>query len=442
MRSFGSGDGAGLLVAPRNGAEESAFQSWCDAALAWYGPRLGVGLVLALVLWWPTDALVFAGLPDAQAKMAEARLSLAALLAFASLVLPRVAAAQRRPLVGIGAFAILAAGIAGWYMAHAGQSDPYWFAFMYVVPVFSVALVTPLPGRVAVVVSMSAATVLGFLAGPGDAIHAPELPATISYLGFTTLLAIAIGHAVYLLVQTGFLMRLRVEEQRERLAELTRTLEQRVADQTRQLRILHGQSQEAGAEQRRLVARDLHDGLGQELSSLRLLVGLGRDITTEPAPRELFDELDGLVARVQISLRNVLEALRPRLLHEQGLNDALRGLLTETERRWGIRCVLELGELPSPMPPAASTALFRIAQEALHNVLRHAQASEVVVRVFRDDGFVQMEVEDDGRGIAADPSTGRGLEHIRERATELGGSASWTANGGTLVRVRLPLGAA
>ena len=143
--------------------------------------------------------------------------------------------------------------------------------------------------------------------------------------------------------------------------------------------------------------------------------------------------------RVQLSLRGVLEALRPRLLHDQRLVDALRSLLTDTERRWGLRCTLEIGELPPVIPPAASVALFRIAQEALHNVLRHAQASELTLRLRRDEGGLALEVEDDGRGLTGDPAMGRGMEHIRERAEELGGTATWIGDAGTLLRVRIPM---
>lgn len=433
------GGEASLLVAPRTRVEQEQFERWCAATLIWYGPRLGAGLVVALILWWPTDLIIYRGMPHAQEAMADFRLTVAVVLGLPSLILPRIAWARRHPLAVIELVAIVAALLSAWHMARAGASAPFWFAFTYVVPLFSVAFLESLPGRIVVATLMSAAAASGFLLGPGLAMSAPEMRAGLSFLAFSTLMSIAIGHAVYLLVRTGFLMRLRVDEQRERLAELTRHLEDRVSEQTRQLRLLHRQSQEAGAEQRRLVARDLHDGLGQELSSLRLLVGLGRDISADPAPRALFEELDGLVERVQLSLRGVLEALRPRLLHQQSLVDALRSLLAETERRWGLETTLEIGEVPSPLPPAVSAALFRVAQEGLHNVLRHADATRVDVRLHREGRALVLEVQDNGRGLTGDPSEGRGMEHIRERALELGGLATWTGDPGTTLRVSLPL---
>lgn len=438
-RGFEPAGDTNVLTAPRSEAEQAQFERWCRATHLWYGPRLGLGMVTALLAWWPLDALVYAGMPEAQRAMAEFRLSLVAVLLGTSLLLPRLALVRRFPLHVVEGVTIFVSGLGGWHMSRVGNAAPFWFAFGYVVPVFTVIFLAPLPNRVFAATLLSAVAVGGFVLGPGDAFSATEMRAAVSYLAFTTILSIALGHGLYLLVRTGFLMRLRVDEQRERLAALTQHLEERVSEQTLQLRTLHRQSLEAGAEQRRVVARELHDGLGQELSSLRLLVGLGRDMSEEPGPRELFAELDGLVGRVQLSLRGVLEALRPRLLHDQSLVDALRNLLSDTERRWGLACGLEIGDVPSPLPPEVSAALFRIAQEALHNVLRHARASRVTLRLLCEGQALCLEVQDDGVGVPEDVPAGRGMEHIRERARELGGSAIWSVNRGTTLLVRLSL---
>lgn len=427
------------LDAPQDASERARFEAWCASTMMGYGPRVGAGIVIALLVWWPLDLLVYADQPVQRGVMSEARLATASLLTVCCVTLPRVALARRHALAVTVAVAALTSALAAYHVGRMEQSDPFGLAFFYIAPLFSVAFLQPLAGRVLSSLFIGGAAAVGYLLAPGDALAEPRTAAALSYLVFTSAMAAALGHAVYLLVRTNYLMRLRVDEQRARLAELAEHLEERVNEQTAELRTLHRRSQDAGAEQKRRIARDLHDGLGQELSSLRLLVGHGQLLSQEEASRELFTELEGVVARVQLSLRRVLLALRPRLLDEQGLVEALRTLLADTERRWGLRCTLDLGALPDPCPSQASVALFRIAQEAIHNVLRHAHASELVLRLHLEGAWLILEVQDNGLGMGEEASAGHGLDNIRERAAELGGSASWALQGGTLLRVRLPL---
>ena len=428
-----------LLEAPRDENERLQFERWCASTMGWYAPRVGLGVVLALLLWWPSDVLIYAGQPELQAQMAKARLATGCFLAAASLGVPRLEVARRHPLHFGIPITTIATGLTSYNLAQMEDGNAFWLAYFYIAPLFSVAFLQPLGGRLLSSLAVGAAAAAGYLLAPGDAFASPDTPAALSYLTFACLMAAGLGHAVYLLVRSSFLMRLRVEEQRANLAELAGRLESRVAEQTSELRQLHRRSQEVGAEQRRLIARDLHDGLGQELSSLRLLVGLGQSLAREDAPRELFVELEGLIGRVQLSLRRVLQSLSPRLLDEQGLVDGLRALLAETERRWGLPYTLDIGALPDPLPAPISVAIFLISQEAIHNVVRHAHASALTLRLHHRDRALILEVQDNGRGMGAGTSSGRGLTNIRERAAELGGQATWEVRMGTLLRVQLPL---
>lgn len=428
-----------LLEEPRNASERARFEGWCAANTLVYAPRVGAGVVLAILLWWPLDLVVYAGQEAQRAVLAQARVATAGLLGLSALLLPRVKLARRHALTVTVAVAALASALTAFNLARVEESNPFGLAFFYIAPLFSIAFLQPLAGRLVSALLIGGAAAAGYLLAPGAALAWPATRAALSYLVFTSLMAAALGHGVYLLVRTNFLMRLRVDEQRASLAALAESLEERVNEQTAELRLLHRRAQDAGADQNRRIARDLHDGLGQELSSLRLLVGHGQALTQDHDTRALFGELEGLVARVQLSLRRVLQVLRPRLLDEQGLVEALRTLLSDTERRWGLQCRLDLGTVPDPCPSQASVALFRIAQEAIHNVLRHAHATELVLRLHQQDAWLVLEVQDDGRGMSASPSAGHGLDNIRERAAELGGTAIWEPNGGTLLRVLLPL---
>ncbi|MCK6521747.1 sensor histidine kinase [Myxococcota bacterium] len=428
-----------ISESPRDPYERARFDAWCTATMRTYAPLVGAGVVAAVVLWWPLDRVIYANEPHIRATFAETRLALASFLTLCSLILPRLAFIQRHALVTTATVTVIASGLASFHLSHAGGDDPFWLAFFYIAPLFSVAFLFPPVARLISSLAIGVSVAAGYLLATGDSLDSHETRSAMSYLVFTSLMSATLGHAVYLLVRTNFLMQLRVDEQRVHLAELTDRLEERVAEQTAELRLLHRRAQEAGAEQQRRIARDLHDGLGQELSTLRLLAGHGQGVANEAPSRELFGELEGLVERVQLSLRRVLQTLRPRLLDEQGLVEGLRTLLSDTERRWGLRTALDLGPLPDPCPSGLSVALFRIAQEGIHNVLRHAYASELVLRLRQEGAWIVLEVQDNGLGMSSTGEGGHGLDNIRERAAEMGGEASWEQGGGTLLRVRLPV---
>jgi hypothetical protein len=140
--------------------------------------------------------------PQQRAVMGEARLATASFLALCSLGLPRLAIARAHAVVTTVTVAVIASGIAAYNVTRAGESDPYWLAYFYISPLFSVAFLQPLAGRVLSSLSIGGAAAAGFMLAPGDAFATAETASTLSYLVFTSLMAAALGHAVYLLVRT------------------------------------------------------------------------------------------------------------------------------------------------------------------------------------------------------------------------------------------------
>ena len=193
------------------------------------------------------------------------------------------------------------------------------------------------------------------------------------------------------------------------------------------------QVQRAVEEERRRIARELHDEFGQALTGLKFdLAWFGRTLTRTPAPtgvenmlntvRAMSESVDALL----MSVRATAEALRPAMLDDLGLVPALECLATTFQDRTGARCVIDVApELSSiALPLETSAALFRIAQEMLTNVMRHAVASLVHIRLYQDDGRVALEVTDDGKGIAREKMAtphSFGLRGMQERASLLGG---------------------
>jgi signal transduction histidine kinase len=196
-------------------------------------------------------------------------------------------------------------------------------------------------------------------------------------------------------------------------------------------------------EERRRLRRDLHDGLGAQLAGLNVQAGtLRRLILSDPDAAdevvvELRDELRSAIA----DIRHLVYDLRPPALDDLGLAEALRRLAerygSEDEQ---LSVFVEAPEDLPNLPAAVEVAVYRITQEALTNVARHARARTSVVRLAVNED-VALEIVDDGVGIPAERSVGVGLSSMHERASELGGSCivQSVQKGGTQVLVRLPL---
>jgi signal transduction histidine kinase len=205
----------------------------------------------------------------------------------------------------------------------------------------------------------------------------------------------------------------------------------------------------AQEEERRRIAFDLHDGIAPLIVSAKQHVDTGRDLAARDPSRadheiaRAADRLD----RAIVETRRVLQALRPSAVASLGLAEAARRALDDAgqEAGWATRFVAEVGD--ARMPAAVETAAFRIVQEGLANAARHAASTLVEVALRRRDGWLDLEVSDNGVGIGPDGAagTGRGLglAGMRERTRLLGGTfqIDSVASGGTHIRVALPLGA-
>jgi len=201
----------------------------------------------------------------------------------------------------------------------------------------------------------------------------------------------------------------------------------------------------AREEERRRLRGDLHDGLGPTLAGAVLTIDAARRILArEPAAADaLLDRAAADVEGTVADVRRVVYALRPPALDQLGLAGALRqqaGTLSAGDPR--LTCDVDAPDPMPPLPAAVEVAAFRIAQEALTNVARHAGARRAAVSI-TVAGDLALEVRDDGRGLPDGHRTGVGLTSMRERATELGGSFAIARGegGGTVLRVGLPLSA-
>lgn len=259
-----------------------------------------------------------------------------------------------------------------------------------------------------------------------------------------------------------------LRENEDRLRRLLDTLEERVRERTSELadanaalksEVTVRQSAEAQIkalfkrlisvqeEERRRIARDIHDQLGQALTALRLQLELVRNDPSLPATLvQPVERSQRTSAEIDSSLDSLTWQLRPVALDHLGLQTALAGLVSGWMSRFGIAADYAWtgSEVPR-LPPDVETNLYLIAQEALHNVYKHARASTVTVLLQHVGDTLQLTVEDDGQGfeLADGPAAAPehlGLVSMRERAALIGGTLQIeSSESGTTVLVRVPL---
>ncbi len=220
-----------------------------------------------------------------------------------------------------------------------------------------------------------------------------------------------------------------------------RTRENRELERSRsQLRRLSASMVQAREDERRHIARELHDELGQRLTALKMeLASLGGE-----AAGERIDTMLEMVDDTVASVRRIATELRPLMLDDLGLNAAIEWLAEGWSRRMAVAVQLKLHAADSDFDDALSIALYRMVQEALTNIARHAHATQVCIELRQAGGEVLLVVDDNGTGFdetAMYRDDSFGLMGIRERALVLGGQLSIgkSNQGGARISVRLPL---
>lgn len=206
------------------------------------------------------------------------------------------------------------------------------------------------------------------------------------------------------------------------------------------LRAFTHRFQEVGEFERQRIAREIHDELGQMFTAIRLEVHrLENDLG--PEGEERTEAINALLDETMTCVRHITASLRPPILDDLGLESALAWMLNQLSERGHLEIDFQGPEKPLVLDWEIRIALFRIFQEALSNVLRHAQAKRLKVRLMAFNNLVRLSVEDDGVGIGDTSTHSFGVVGMKERAVLLGGrfTISRGPAGGTLLEVELPL---
>ncbi|MBA2287671.1 MAG: hypothetical protein H0W02_19525 [Ktedonobacteraceae bacterium] len=195
-------------------------------------------------------------------------------------------------------------------------------------------------------------------------------------------------------------------------------------------------------EERRRLRRDLHDGLGPTLASLTFKIDAARNLLNQDSERadRLLESVRQQVQEAITDIRRLVYDLRPPALDELGLFSALREQATSSQNP-RLQIIVDAPESLPLLPAAVEVAAYRIAQEALTNVVRHAEARQCRLSLRLQERLLTLQIADDGKGIAPEHHIGVGLLAMQERAVELGGKCTIAAgpSGGTTIQVSLPL---
>ena len=213
-----------------------------------------------------------------------------------------------------------------------------------------------------------------------------------------------------------------------------------------QYRDLAAYLQAVREEERKSIAREIHDELGQALTTIKLELSLLQEEVLHDAASAT-DRIQSMKERVDETIRTVksiITKLRPGLLDDLGLTAAIEWQANDFQRHTGIVCDVTIHPEEMDINPEISTAMFRIFQETLTNITRHAGATHVLIQLHQTDDVLELQVHDNGRGITPeeinDPKS-FGLIGIRERAQYRHGVVTFEGEAGlgTIVTVRFPI---
>ncbi len=264
-----------------------------------------------------------------------------------------------------------------------------------------------------------------------------QIEAQFERLSARLSIALSLGLGAALLLATGCLLYIfRIERQNSHRYQ--EVLKARKALEQLSARLVDAQETE-----RRTISRELHDQVGQTLNALLVdAANLAKRIPADDAVSVRYlDNIRTFADSSVNSIRDIALLLRPSMLDDLGLIPALEWQAREVSRRSGIKVKVTAENVPDSLPDEMRTCIYRVAQEALHNVFRHSGAKSVAVNVGQDDSSLFLSVKDDGCGFDPERTRGLGRLGMEERVKQLGGRfevQSEPGKGATL-RVTLPL---
>lgn len=393
------------------------------------------------VLTWPVDFLLY----DAASQEFQIALYWRVWLMICSvLMLILLRSFPSRPFLVVVLTVAVCTGGTGWLLGSVDDlHHPFKFV-IYTIPFLTIFLAVKLPARVGTV-ALFVYAYFGcfFLAGPAH-LSLPHMDVVILHAFDASFAAIVAGHFFYVLLRANYF-------QRRRLDQLSGQLQERVDEQTHEIRHLADGISSIQERERTRIAHDLHDEMGQRLVGLGLefqLAGRNADkLGPDAAPvRRSLDRALEQIHGLHDSLDEVIHALCPRALEGEGIDNAIRKMVQDLAQRSGIAAEVEMAMDAEAFPHETSIVVYRIVQEAVTNVARHSRAGRVRIELHPVGDGVRLRITDNGVGFDPARVEGKvrtGLRGIRERSRLLKGVCTITSRKGQgcSIEITFPHGA-
>jgi signal transduction histidine kinase len=407
---------------PASEEGERGFADRAAALVLTQARVLTLLLMAAAVLFWPFDIVAMRDRPEALRASHMWRVGVLVVGAI-TLALFRLFRARRDVIYAImvtcGAAAVASTAWA------VGRIPEPWLPYFFVLPFTTVHISVTLPRRILLNLTNSATCVVTYNVAHGIRPVSVILVECV-FMGFAIGGSTLFGHLVYTLARENFLH--------------ASQLEQRVADKTQELRHFAEHLFRARETERAYVGRELHDEMGGLFAAMRIEVDRLEAAIAE-GPKKVV-ALDDLLDRGIRTLRAVVADLRPAALDELGFAAAAEELFSGFEARTGIGCAWTMEPPECPLEGEGALVAYRVLQESLTNVARHARARdvEVTIETRAEEGVVRITIADDGAGLQPSQRKGHGVVGMRERVHALGGSFAIAPRegGGTTVTATLP----
>lgn len=432
----------------RSSPDEKAFERYLTRRTLRDARAVTIFLCLVVLLWRIPELLLpghgQAASSGVSFSLVRRDVLLVSLLGCALFFYPRW---TYRPLVLAGTFiGVCYTANLGYQLGRIGGFEYPWFSQAMMV-VFGNALIhVRFVPRILVTLSLAGALFIGYLLPHPEYLSQPMLPATLGIFGLACICSVTMGALHFAYVRQTFVQAVNLAQGALALKRMNSRLEAHVRAQTSELRQLAAHIETVREEERRRIAQGLHDELGQELVAIRYAVALAKrrcEQVESPVQANL-EQIDALVERTAGATYMIVNELRPRMIDDLGLVATVEWLLQKTSERYDIPCHLSKPENPPPLDPHLAITVFRVLQEALTNIIRHAKATQIHVELGIADERLRLCVRDDGVGFRPTDRRGHGgigLVSMRERAFAAGGTfhIECAPTGGTVVTVELPL---